>query len=191
MHNVPYTRHPGYQKTIATAKSQYYWSLMKKEVVEFIAKFLACQKVKVEHRYLDSFLQPLSITEWKWEVVTMDFITKLPITNKHHDSSMLVVDKLTKSTHFIPVNLTHNEAKIVDIYLREISRLHGMPNTIVSDRDPKFTSNFWKGLFKGFGENIHFITTYHLESYGQIERVNQVIEDMVRMYVMDKPSRWE
>jgi transposase InsO family protein len=75
--------------------------------------------------------------------------------------------------------------------MKEIARLHGIPRTIVSDRDTKFTSNFLKGLFKRFGTNPNFITTYHPQSYGKIERVNQVIEDMLRMDVMDKPSKWE
>ena len=75
--------------------------------------------------------------------------------------------------------------------MREIDRLHGIPKKIVSDRDPKFTSNFWKGLFNGFGTNLNFSTTYHLESDGQTKRMNQVIEDMLRMYVMDKLSKWE
>jgi hypothetical protein len=75
---------------------------MKKEVVDYIAKCLECQKVKVEHRHPVGLLQPLPIPEWKWEVVTMDFITKLPRTSKQHDSIMVVVDKLTKASHFIP-----------------------------------------------------------------------------------------
>jgi hypothetical protein len=191
MQNVPYVGHPGYQKTIATVKSQYYWSGMKKEVVDFIVKCLECQKVKAEHRHPTRLLQPLPIPEWKWEVVTMDFITKLPRTNKQHDSIMVVVDKLTKDAHFIPVKLTHKATNIVDVYMREIVRLHGIPKTIVSDRDPKFTSNFWKGLFNGFGTKLNFSTAYHPESDGQTERVNQVIEDVLRMYVMDKPSKWE
>jgi hypothetical protein len=123
--------------------------------------------------------------------VTMDFITKLPRTNKQHDYIMVVVDKLTKAAHFILVKLTLKEANLADIYLREIARLHGMPKTIVSNRDPKFTSNFWKGFFQEFGTNMHFSTTYHPESDGKTERVNQIIEDMLRMYVMDKPSKWE
>jgi hypothetical protein len=139
------------------------------------------------------FLQPLPIPEWKWEVVTMDFITKLPRTNKQHDSIMVVVvvDKLIKVAHFIPIKPTHKAVNIVDVYMKEITRLHGIPKTIVSDRDPKFISKFWKGLFNGFGTNLNFSTAYHPESDGQTERVNQVIEDMLRMYVMDKPSKWE
>jgi hypothetical protein len=133
----------------------------------------------------------LLIPEWKWEVVTMDFITKLPRTRKHHDSIMVVMDKLTKATHFIPMKITHKETNVVDIYMREVARLHGIPKTIVFDRDPKFTSKFWKGLFKGFKTNLNFNTTYHPESDGKTKRVNQVIEDMLRMYMMDKPCKWE
>jgi hypothetical protein len=164
---------------------------MKKEVVDFIVRCLKCQNVKVEDEHPVGLLQPLPIPKWKWEVVTMYLITKLPRTTNQHDSIMVVVDKLTKAPHFILVKLMHNATDIVDIYMREIDKLHGVPKTIVSNRDPKFTSNFHKELFKGFGTNLNFSTTYHPKSDGQIERVNQVIEDMLRMYVMDKPTQWE
>jgi hypothetical protein len=75
--------------------------------------------------------------------------------------------------------------------MKEVSRLHGVPNTIVSNRDPKFTSNFWKGLFKGFGTNLNLNTSYHPESDGKIERTDMIIEDILRMYVMYQPSKWE
>jgi hypothetical protein len=148
MHNVPYVGHLGYQKTIATFKRQYFWPGMKKEVAEYIARFLECQKEKDEHRHPIGFLQPFPTLKWKWEVVKIDFITKLPRINKKHDSIMVVVDKLTKDTHFIPVKVTHKETKIADIYIREIDKLHGVPKAIVSYNDTKFTSNFWKGLFR-------------------------------------------
>jgi hypothetical protein len=133
----------------------------------------------------------LPIPEWKWEVVTMDFIIGFPRTSKQRDSIMVVVDKLTKVAHFIPLKTTHKKANVVDICMREIARLHGISMTIVSNKDSKLTLMFWKGLFKGFGMNLNFNTAYHLESNGQAERVNQVIEDILRMYVMDKPSKWE
>jgi hypothetical protein len=191
MHNVTYAGHPGYQKTVAAVKSHYFWPGMKKEIAEYIARCMECQKVKAEHRHPAGLLQPLPIPEWKWEVITMDFITGLPRTSKQHDSIMVVVDKLTKAAHFIPLKTTHRAADVADIFLKEVARLHGIPKTIVSDRDPKFTLNFWRGLFKGFRTNLNFSTTYHPESDGQTERVNRVIEDMLRMYVMDKPSKWE
>jgi hypothetical protein len=109
----------------------------------------------------------LPIPEWKWEVVTMDLIRGLPRTCKMHDSIMVVVDKLTKSTHFIPLKTTHKATVVAQIFMKEVEQLHRIPKTIVSDRDPKFTSNLWKGLFKGFRTNINFSTTYHPNSDGQ------------------------
>jgi len=96
----------------------------------------------------------------------MDFIIGLPKTRKQHDAIMVVVDKLTKDAHFIPLKTTHKATHVVDIYMREVACLHGIPKTIVSDRDPKFSSNFWKGLFKGFERNLNFNTSYHPEFDG-------------------------
>jgi hypothetical protein len=167
------------------------WPGLKKEIAEYIARCMKCQKVKAEHRHPAGLLQPLPIPEWKLDMVTMDFITGLPRTSKQHDSILVVVDKLTKAAHFIPLKTTHRATDVADIFLKEVARLHRIPKTIVSDRDPKFTSNFWKGLFKGFGTNMNFSTAHHPESDGQTERVNRVIEDTLRMYVMESPSRWE
>jgi hypothetical protein len=117
------------------------------------------------------------------------FITGFSRTGKLHDSIMVVVDKITKPAHFIPLKNTHKSADVVDIFMKEVARLHGIPKMIVSNRDLKFTLNFWKGLFKGFRMKLNFSTAYHPESDGQTKRVNRVIEDM-RMYVMDKTSKW-
>jgi hypothetical protein len=190
MHKVPYVGYTAYQKTIVLVKKQYFWPGMKKEVSYFIVRCLECQKVKAEHKHLASLLQPFPIPEWKWEVVTMDFITKFPRTIKQHDCIMVVLENLTKVFHFIPVKSTHKAVDIVEIYMHEVAKLHGVPKTIVSGRDSKITSNFWKGLFKGFGTSLNLNTTYHPETDDQTERVNRVIEDMLRMYVMDKPSKW-
>jgi hypothetical protein len=164
---------------------------LKREIAEYIARCMECQKVNVEHRHPVGLLQPLPIPKWKWEVVTMDFIIGFPITRKQHDLIMVVVDKLTKSTHFIPLKTTHKAEDVADIFLKEVAHLHVIPKMIVSDRDLKFTSNLWKGLLKAFRMNLNFSTTYHPKSDGQKESVNRVIEDMLRMYVMNKPSRWE
>jgi hypothetical protein len=137
---------------------------MKNEVANYIARCLECQKVKMEHRNPAGMLQPFPVLEWNWEFVTFDFITKLPRTVKKHDSIMVVVDKLTKATHFIQVKTTHKETNIAEIYMKEVVRLHRVFKKIVSGRDPKFTSNFWKCLFKGLETNLNLGTTYHLES---------------------------
>jgi hypothetical protein len=121
MHNVPYARHPVYQKTISAVKSQYYWPDMKREIVEYIAKCLEFQKGKAEHRHPAGLLHPLPIPEWKWEVVIIDFITGLPRTSKQHDAIMVVVDKLTKAAHFIPLKTTHKEVNVADIYMKKLA----------------------------------------------------------------------
>ena len=103
MHDVLYAGHPSYQKKITAVRSQFFWPGMKKDVVDYIARCMECQKVKAKHSHLAGLLQPLQIPEKKWEVITMDFITGLPRTNKQHDSIMVVVDKLTNIAHFMPV----------------------------------------------------------------------------------------
>jgi hypothetical protein len=123
MHNVPYVGHPGYQKIMAAVKSHYFCPGMKKDIVEYIARCMQCQKVKVEHRHPTGLLQPLSIPEWKWEVVTMDFITGFPRTGKQHDSIMVVVDKLTKAAHFILLKTNHKETDVVNIFMKEVGTI--------------------------------------------------------------------
>ena len=103
---------------------------------------------------------------------------------------MVVVDKMTKATHFIRVKSTHKTDDIVKIFMKDIFRLHGLPKAIVYDRDPKFTSNFWKRLFAYLATKLNFNIAYHPQTNGQTERVNQVLEDILCMYVMDKPYKW-
>ena len=105
------------------------------------------------------------------------------MTWRQHDFIMVVVDKLTKAAHFIPVKSTYETGDIAKIFMKEIFKLHGLPKAIVSDTDVKFTSNFWKGLFVDLGTNLNFKTTYHPHTDGKTKRVNQVLEDMLRMYV--------
>jgi hypothetical protein len=164
---------------------------MKNDIVDYISRCMECQRVKDKHRDRMCFLHSLPIPGKKWEVVTIDFITKSPRTIRQHDSTMVVVDKLTKASHFFLVKMTHATTNIAEIYMREISRMHEIPKAIVSDRDTKFTSNFWRESFKGFGTNMNFSTTYHPQSNGKTKRSNQVIENMLRMCVMDKPSKWK
>ena len=113
------------------------------------------------------------------------------MTWRQHKSIMVVVENLTKETHFILVKSTHKTDDIVKVFMKEIFKFHGFPKEIVSDRYVKFTSNFWKGLFAALGTKLNFSTTYHPQTDGQIERVNQVLEDMLCMYVMDKQTKWE
>ena len=112
---------------------------------------IECQQVKTEHQHPAGLLQPLPIPEWKWEIISMDFITGVPKNFRQHDSIMVVVDKLSKLVNFIPVKYTYKAVNIADIFMKDIFRLHGVPKVVISDRDVKFTRNFWKDLFKGLG----------------------------------------
>jgi hypothetical protein len=145
----------------------------------------------VEHRHPTWLLQPLPILESKWETISMDFITGLCKLTKQSDAIMVVVDKLSKGAHFIPVKPTYKSIYIANLFMKEIFILHGMPKEIISDRDTKFTSNFWKYLFAGFETKLIFCTSYHPQTDGKTKRVYQVLEKMIRMHVMHHPKKWE
>jgi hypothetical protein len=105
LHKRPYTGHPGYQKMITATRKQFYWPGLKKDIAKYLAQCIECQQVKAEHRHPAGLLHPLPIPEWKWETISMDFITGLPTSTKHNDAIMVVVDKLSKSAHFIPYQI--------------------------------------------------------------------------------------
>jgi transposase InsO family protein len=104
---------------------------------------------------------------------------------------MVVIDKLSKSVHFIPVKSTFKDINIIEIFIKEIFRLHGIPKIVISDRDVKFTSAFWKELFARKNTNLNFNMSYHPQTDGQIERMNQIVEDMLCMYIRTKVSKWK
>ena len=156
-------------------------------MAEFVARCLDCQQVKEECKHPGGLLQLISIPKWKWEVISMDFITGLLRTSRQHDSIMVVVDRLTKVAHFIPVKSTHSTNEVVQVFIKDIMRLHGILRNIVSDRDAKFISRFWKELFAGLGIELAFSTTYHPHKDGHTERVNKILEDML----MHQYRRWE
>ena len=139
---------------------------MKKDMAEYISRCMKCQQVKVDHQHLAGLLQPLPVLEWKWEVISMDFIIGLPMTWRQHDSIMVVVENLTRVAHFILLKSTHKTDESEKIFMKEIFKLHGLSKAIVSDRDVKFTSNFWKGLFEYLGTKLNFSTAYHPQTDG-------------------------
>jgi hypothetical protein len=191
LHKRPYTGHLGYQKMIMATRKQFCWPGLKKDIANYLDKCLECQKVKEEHRHPPGLLQPLPIPKWKWETISMDFMTKLPKFAKKNDAIMVVVVKLSKYSHFVPVKSTWKEIDISNIFMKEIFRLHGMLREIVSNRDTKFTSRFWKSLMVGFETKSLFSTTYHHQNDGHTEKVNQILEYMLRMHVMHQLKKWE
>ncbi|GJY04123.1 putative reverse transcriptase domain-containing protein [Tanacetum coccineum] len=167
------------------------WLNMKADIATYVSKCLTCAKVKAEHQKPSGLLQQPEIPVWKWERITMDFITKLPRTPSGYDSIWFIVDRLTKSTHFILMNEKYKMEKLTRLYLKEIVCRHGVPVSIISDRDPRFASRFWSSLQKSLGTNLDMSTAYHPETDGQSERTIQTLEDMLRACVIDFGSGWD
>ncbi|MBN2228639.1 MAG: DDE-type integrase/transposase/recombinase, partial [Candidatus Thorarchaeota archaeon] len=189
-HATPYSVHPGATKMYQDLKGRFWWSGMKKEVAEYVAKCLICQKVKAKHQRPGGELQPLDIPEWKWDQITMDFVVGLPRTAKGHDAIWVVVDRLTKSAHFMSIKTTFSLEQLASLYVQEIVRLHGVPKSIVSDRDARFTSKFWRSVQRAMGTNLNFSTAFHPQTDGQSERTIQILEDMLRACVLDFKGTW-
>ncbi|WVZ53162.1 hypothetical protein U9M48_004143 [Paspalum notatum var. saurae] len=164
---------------------------MKADVANHVAQCDVCQQVKADHQKPAGLLQPLPIPTWKWDEVGMDFVTGLPKTKKGNDAIWVIVDRLTKTAHFIPVKTTYGGAKLAQLYIENVVRLHGVPSRIVSDRGTQFTSKFWKSLHEALGTNLDFSSAYHPQTDGQTERVNQVMEDMLRACVLTYGKDWE
>ena len=164
---------------------------MKRDISDFVSRCLICQQVKAEHQVPSGLLQPIMIPEWKWDRVTMDFVSGLPLSASKKDAIWVVVDRLTKSAHFIPVRTDFSLDKLAELYVSQIVRLHGVPISIVSDRDPRFTSRFWKKLQEALGTKLHFSTAFHPQTDGQSERIIQILEDMLRCCILEFSSSWE
>lgn len=164
---------------------------MKREIADWVSRCLTCQKIKAEHQRPSGLLQPLEIPEWKWEHVTMDFIVGLPKSKTNHDAIWVIVDRLTKSAHFLPINERYTIERLVNLYLKEIVVRHGVPVSIVSDRDARFTSRFWKSFQECLGTRLNLSTAYHPQTDGQSERTIQTIEDMLRACVLDFRGNWD
>ncbi|GJX89641.1 putative reverse transcriptase domain-containing protein [Tanacetum coccineum] len=145
------------------------WLNMKAEITTYVSKCLTCDKVKAEHQKPSGLLQQPEIPEWKWEKITIDFVTGLPRTPSGYDSIWVIVDRLTKSAHFLPMKKTDSMEKLTYLYLKEIVYRHGVSVSIISDRDSRFASGFWRLLQKALGTDVNISTTYHPEMDGHFE----------------------
>ncbi|GJS10764.1 putative reverse transcriptase domain-containing protein [Tanacetum coccineum] len=175
-HRSKYTIHPGSDKMYQDMKQLYWWPNMKADIATYVSKCLTCAKVKAEHQKSSGLLQQPEIPVWKWERITMDFIVGLPRTPSGYDSIWVIVDRLTKSAHFLPVKTTDSMEKLTQLYLKEIVCRHGVPISIISDRDSKFASRFWRSLQGALGTQLDMSIAYHPQTDGQSERTIQTLE---------------
>jgi transposase InsO family protein len=171
-HRALYCAHPGVKKMYADMKKLFFCVGMKRDVFHFIAKCLECQQVKADHHHLTGLLQPHDVPMFKWEIISMDFVVGLPLTSHRHNGILVIVDKLTKSAHFIPVRDTYDVTDVAHVFKSEVFCLHGIPKKIISDRESRFTSRFWTSLQSALGTQLNLSTTYHPKTYGKTERVN-------------------
>jgi hypothetical protein len=163
---------------------------MKKEIAAYVARCDNYCRVKAIHMK-PGLLQPLSIPRWKWKEIVMDFIVGLPTMEKGFDSIWVIVDCLTKSTHFIPVKSNYHPHNYVDIYFQQVVHLHGVPKSIVLDRRSQFTACFWERLHQNLGTNLIRNSAYHSQTSRQTEQVNQILEDMLRACLISCKGSWE
>nr|GEU58144.1 putative reverse transcriptase domain-containing protein [Tanacetum cinerariifolium] len=171
-------------------KKLYWWPNMKADIATYVSKCLTCAKVKAEHQKPSGLLVQPKIPEWKWDNITMDFVTKLPKSSQGYDTIWVIVDRLTKSAIFTPIRETDPINKLARIYLKEVVRRHGIHVSIISDHDPRFASNFWRSLQNAFGTRLDMSTAYHPETDGQSKRTIQTLEDMWRACAIDFEKGW-
>ncbi|GJV33830.1 putative reverse transcriptase domain-containing protein [Tanacetum coccineum] len=150
-HRSKYSVYPGADKMYHDLRDMYWWSGMKRDIATYVSKCLTCLKVKAEHQRPSSLLQRPEIPEWKWDKITMDFITKLPRSKSGHDAIWVIVDRLTKSAHFLAIREDYSTEKLAKIYIDEIVARHGVSMSIILDRDGRFTSHCWQTVQKALG----------------------------------------
>nr|GFB22503.1 putative reverse transcriptase domain, ribonuclease H-like domain, aspartic peptidase domain protein [Tanacetum cinerariifolium] len=163
---------------------------MKADIATYVSKFLTCAKVNAKHQRPSGLLVQPKIPKWKWDNITMDFVTKLPKSSQGYDTILVIVDRLTKSVIFTPIKEIDSMDKLARIYLKEVVTRHGIPVSIISDRDPRFASNFWRSLQNALGTRLDMSTAYHPETDGQSERTIQTLEDMLRACAIDFGKGW-
>ncbi|GJY60416.1 putative reverse transcriptase domain-containing protein [Tanacetum coccineum] len=189
-HKSKYSIHPGSEKMYQDMKKLYWWPNMKANIATYVSKCLTCAKVKAEHQRPSGLLVQPDIPQWKWDNITMDFVTKLPKSSQSCDTIWVIVDRLTKSAIFVPMRETDPMDKLARMYLKEVVTRHGIPLSIIYDHDPRFASNFWRSLQNALGTSLDMSTAYHPQTDGKSERTIQTLEDMLRACAIDFEKGW-
>ena len=188
-HDIPTVGHVGMRRTLELVDRQFHWKGLRGDVISYVKTCPVCQEMKSDNRAKAGLLQPLEIPTRKWAQVTTDLVTDLP--ESHGYTAIAVfVDRMTKMVHFAPCRKEVTAPEYAQLFVDHVFRLHGLPDVIVSDRDPRFTSRFWRSLFDLLGTDLRFSTAFHPQTDGQSERTIQTLENFLRPYVERHPTEW-
>lgn len=191
LHDCRVAGHLGVDKTLARLSQSFYWPNMAAAVREYVSSCASCQRNKSSNQVPYGLLQPLPLPSQRWSQVTMDLIVQLPKTPRGYDAVATFVDRLTKMVHFAPCHTSDDAPAIAQLFFDHVFKLHGLPESIVSDRDRRFISKFWQALFRLVGTRLAMSTAYHPQSDGQSERANRTLEDMLRAYTSSRQDDWD
>uniref|UniRef100_A0A453DFY0 Integrase catalytic domain-containing protein n=1 Tax=Aegilops tauschii subsp. strangulata TaxID=200361 RepID=A0A453DFY0_AEGTS len=181
--------HSGFPVTYKRILRLFRWIGMKNFIKTQVQSCLTCQQAKPERVQYPGLLSPLPVPPKAWDTVSMDFISGLP-SSYQYNCILVVIDKFSKYGHFMGLTHPFNAQKVAEIFLDNVYKLHGMPRLIICDRDPIFTSAFWKFLISNTGAELNMSTACHPETDGQTERVNQQIECFLRCFISAHPTKW-
>ncbi|CAN6474518.1 unnamed protein product [Victoria cruziana] len=181
--------HEGVAKTLSRIKAQFWWKGLKADITAYVRTCQICQREKYEATKPPGHLRPLPIPMRPWVDVSMDFIDAMPRSDGK-EAILVVVDRLTKYSHFAPLPKRYNGPMVASIYQEYVGKLHGMPHTIVCDRDSIFLSSFWQEYMRLAGTRLHFSTAHHPQTDGQSEVVNRTLETYLRCYAGERPTTW-
>ena len=183
--------HLGVEKTLTLVQRSYYWPNMTEDIRAYVESCKLCQEFKSQNKSPAGLLQPLPIPTKRWESVSMDIVTGLPETAEGYSGCVVFVDRLSKMAHFAAVSSRVDSEQLAQIFINNVFRLHGMPQSIVSDRDPRFMSRFWRAVFDTLESKLLYSSAYHPQTDGQTERMNRTLEQMLRIYTYREPAEWE
>jgi len=182
-HDTVTSGHLGMDKTFEKLSRRFYWPDMEASVRNYVKTCASCQRNKPELKSPQGLLSSNPVPDRPWEAISMDLITQLPKTKLGHTAIITFVDRLTKMAHFYPCDDNIGARGVAQAFMESVFRLHGLPSVIISDRDPKFTSEFWDHLFRALGTRLNMSTARHPQTDGQSERMNRTIEEMLRAYI--------
>ena len=191
LHDAPMSGHQGQDRTQHAIERTFWWPCLARDVAEYVRTCDSCQRNKPRNTRPNGTLQPLPIPETKWESICMDYITHLPKTPRGHDAIAVFVDRLTKMVHLAPTTSDVTAEGTARLYVDHVVRLHGVPNTIITDRGSTFNNKFWQALQSILGTKHHMSTAYHAQTDGHAERANRVLEDMLRHYIAPTHTDWD